>query len=79
MKASAKGLKTASSGSKRSERSDEEYFNRVWDGMLCFLLVLPQCCHCMYFACDMSMLTCIVLVVLDVVQLDMYLCELDVL
>ena len=44
-----------------------------------FLLVLPLYCHCMYFARDMSMLTCIVLAALDFVQLDMYLCELGVL
>ena len=30
MRASARGQRTSSSGSKRSETSDIKYFNRVW-------------------------------------------------
>ena len=69
VKASAMGQRTSSSESKRSERSDGGYFNRVWTGMLCFLLVLPLYCYCVYIACGMSILSCIIFVALDFVYL----------
>ena len=69
VRASARGQRTSSSDSKRSERSDGGYFNHVWNGMLRFLLVLPLYCYYVHIACGMSILSCIIFVALDFVYL----------